>query len=466
MSLRSASLVAFLVPVLSPAVALAQKDKDLKKWPDEVAAIMLPQEEKTYRGLKDKADREEFQKIFWARRDPDLDTPENEFMATYEKQKAEADQRYKVPGTAGSRTDCGRVFILLGEPNEVQKDGEGSPRAPETWTFRDRPGQTFTGGQAQISFDENCALPPGARTAEQLNRVAETKIAHPNIDYRPSGGHLTKLVDLLPKPTPAQALLKEPRQDFTVSAQASYLKVQDGGTALLGLVRGDATGLPVEDQAGKKVARVTVVAQAVADDGKPAAFAENETQAEVGPDNTFVGSFRMGLKPGKYTLKAGALDAKSNKGAVASVPVEVPDLNKGELTIAGPVILRDVEEVSDPASSARHAYSAFELGGNRLIPRFGSVLAKTDTPSFFYQYYDAALDPTGKASVVASLSVLKEGKPVAKAPDQTFENPIGGTVVGPVPLANYEPGTYVVQIKIQDNIAKKPYTQEVPFELK
>jgi hypothetical protein len=69
--------------------------------------------------------------------------------------------------------------------------------------------------------------------------------------------------------------------------------------------------------------------------------------------------------------------------------------------------------------------------------------------------------------VTASLAILKGGRtPVARAADQPFDIPVGGTVIGPVPLAKYEPGAYVIQLKIKDNIANKEITKEFPFEIK
>ena len=44
-------------------MAADKLDKESKKWLEEVRPLLLPDEEKTFRGLKDKADREEFQKI-------------------------------------------------------------------------------------------------------------------------------------------------------------------------------------------------------------------------------------------------------------------------------------------------------------------------------------------------------------------------------------------------------------------
>jgi hypothetical protein len=310
-------------------------------------------------------------------------------------------------------------------------------------------------------------LPPGARLGEQLDRLAEAKIAQPNIGYKFDKGRLVKLADQLPKPSPAQALLKTPRQDFPVASQAGFLKVQDGGTALLGLVQGDASSLAVEDVGGHKKARVVVAANATNADGKVAAFFEQATLADV-MDGHFVAGFRMGLKPGKYTLRAAALEEKSGKGGAVDAPVEVPDLNRGDLA-ATLIALQDVEELSEGSLDPHHPFAAFDLAKARLIPRFAGVFAKSEAVLFFYQVYDAKVDEaTSKGSAVASVSVLKApGRgAVAKAADQSYDTAVFGTVVGPIPLEKYEAGKYILQLKVRDNVAKKDLTQEIPFEVK
>jgi GWxTD domain-containing protein len=135
MSLRPKLALALAVLSLAPAAARADKlDKEDKKWLDEVRPLMLPDEEKTFRDLKDKAERVEFQKIFWARRDPDLDTAENEYQATYTTERAEVDRLFMVAGQNGSATDCGRVYLLLGKPDDMKQDKQSgdapSPSAP------------------------------------------------------------------------------------------------------------------------------------------------------------------------------------------------------------------------------------------------------------------------------------------------------------------------------------------------
>jgi GWxTD domain-containing protein len=475
-STRFATLLA--VTLLSPGLAAAQKlDKDDKKFLEDVRPILLADEEKTFRALKDKADRLEFQKIFWARRDPELGTPENEFQTGYAKARDEADIQFRLAAQAGSTTDCGRTFILLGKADELHEDATASPglRAPQTWTYRDKPGQTFQGGKAVIAFDADCRAPSGF--PQQLDRIAASKVLQPNINYRTGkDGHLVKLAELLPRDTAARGLFKQPREDFPVAVRASYLKVADGGTALLGLIRGEAAGLAVADSAGTKSVNVSVAAGALGEDGKEAGWTEQTMSVPVGPDGAFLASFKLGLRPGKYTLKAGAVDVKGGKASLASIPVEVPDFSKVESAADGSVakvlsgsllVVRNIEDLGPSGSSPEHPFSAFELGRVRLTPTFAGIVHKADQVELFYQVYDLRLDPaTGKANAVAVVSVLKENKaPVAKAPPNPIETDFAGSSVGPLLLAGFEPGKYIVQLKVVDNVAKKDLVQEAPLEV-
>ena len=479
---RSAFILA--LALLPPGLAAAQKlDKDDKKWLDDVRPILTADEEKTYKGLKEKGDRLEFQKIFWARRDADLATPENEFQAEYAKARAEADTKFRASGMTGSLTDCGRTLILLGKPDEVQEETMSSPGmlVPQTWTYRDRPGQTFQGGKAEIAFDGDCRAPGGF--SSQLDRIAASRVLQPNIDYRTGkDGRLVKLADLLPRDTAARALFKQPREDFPTAVRASYLKVADGGTALLGLLRGEAVGLAVAESGGTKRVNVSVAAGAVAEDGKEAGWTEQTMSVPVGADGAFVASFKLGLRPGKYTLKAGAVDVKGGKAALTSSPIEVPDFAKveaapdgttGKVLSASVLVIKGVEELGAGAPNPEHPLAAFELGRVRLIPAFGGMAHKADQIELFYQVYDLRLDPaTGKANAVAVVSILKDGKtPVAKAPPNPIETEFAGSSVGPIPLSGgegmytYEPGKYVVQLKVEDKVAKKNLVQETPLEV-
>jgi GWxTD domain-containing protein len=469
MSLRPTLALAVALLSLAPVSARADKlDKEDKKWLDEVRPIMLPDEERSFRDLKDKADRLEFQKIFWARRDPDLDTPDNEFQAGYNTSRAEADRQFKVGSQAGSATDCGRVYLLLGKPDDMKADKINAEtptlRPPEVWTYRDRPGQTFTGGEVKIGFERDCQLPQGARLGEQLNRVAESRITQPNIAYKKAAdGHLVKLADQLPKPSPAQALLKAPRQDFPLATQSTMmLRSPDGGTYLAGLVH--ATGVPHDASAGK-TANVGVVVQALDAQGKVAAVRDRQVTGEFADDGSVTASYGVILRPGKYTMNVAVVDPKTGKGSVASAPVEVPDLGNGELKTTPLVLLQGIQE-GGATPDPKDPLADFILGTNRLVPAFDNSFQKSGSLSVVGAVYNAAKDPAGKSSLTWSFSIFKDGKPVAKTDDQVVESEMASPSIGPVPLANFAPGKYVVQLKVKDNVAKKDYTQDAPFEVK
>ena len=216
--LRSSVLALAGFLLLPSAAARAQKlDSDDLKFLREVRPLILRDEEAVYKKLGDRGDRLEFQKIFWARRDPDLGTPENEFRKRYLVDRAKADETYRVAGTPGASTDCGRVFILLGKPDDEQRRGSSPHSTPGDfdrpagrqglvaisdevlyWIYKDRPGLHFPGGQAIIAFDHECRA--GSDLAPQLDRIAAAKVVHPNIGYRiGQDGHLVRLADQLPR---------------------------------------------------------------------------------------------------------------------------------------------------------------------------------------------------------------------------------------------------------------------------
>lgn len=483
-SLRATPALAAALALVAPAAARAadKLDKEAKKWLEDVRPLLLPDEEKTFRGLN-KGDREEFQKIFWARRDPNLETPVNEYRTEYETTKADVDTRYRVTGRAGSATDCGRVYILLGAPDDVKREpgtGGGS-RTPETWIYRDRPTMKFKDGQALILFDAECQLPQGARLAEQMSRVAESKIANPNLDYRTGGdGRLVKLADQLPKPSPGSALLKAPRQDFTAAAQSKmFLRSPGGGGSYLaGLVRGDASAMKIDQSSGKKTVRVLVATQAVDEAGKATPVTEREVIAEVAEDGSFLTSYGMAAKPGSYTVNVAVVDTAGQKGTVVSSPLKMPDFGTDELAMSDVMILEDVQEgVTVPATDP---YWAFSLGNTRLLPHFDNAFRPSDSVMLLGVLYNAKTEdapvvvdaaasaepPPAKASLTVGFTISKDGKLVAQAPDQSYDTPSATPGVGPVPLAKYGPGKYLVKMKVRDNLAKKDYTKEAEFEIR
>jgi len=105
--------------ILKPPV-----DSNSQKFLDLIRYIVTPQEERIFREMPPE-DRGEFIKDFWARRDSDPSTPENEFRSVYYTRLAVADKAFRAGIPPGWMTDKGRIYILLGPPTDVIKKPMG-----------------------------------------------------------------------------------------------------------------------------------------------------------------------------------------------------------------------------------------------------------------------------------------------------------------------------------------------------
>ena len=110
--------------------AFAQKKKSSKDLPptyrkwleEEVVYIITPKEKEVFLQLETDREREIFIDAFWKQRDPDPLTPENEFRVEHYKRLAYANQFLGKEGPgAGWRSDMGRLHIILGAPQQIER---------------------------------------------------------------------------------------------------------------------------------------------------------------------------------------------------------------------------------------------------------------------------------------------------------------------------------------------------------
>ena len=80
--------------------------------------IMTREEEEIFKHLPDKDSRQEFIQDFWAKRDPDPETEENEYKEEFYRRIQYANERFNE-GVPGWKTDRGRIYIYLGAPDKT-----------------------------------------------------------------------------------------------------------------------------------------------------------------------------------------------------------------------------------------------------------------------------------------------------------------------------------------------------------
>lgn len=118
-SLASIILV-FLIAVSCHFVGEVALDPDSKNFYETARLIMTKEEKEIFHHLPHKKSRQEFIKDFWAKRDPDPDTEENEFKDEFFRRIEYANRHFKE-GIPGWKTDRGRIYIYLGEPDKVEQ---------------------------------------------------------------------------------------------------------------------------------------------------------------------------------------------------------------------------------------------------------------------------------------------------------------------------------------------------------
>src|SRR5436309_4804791 len=92
-----------------------------KKWlQEDVLYIITEEEKKVFKDLQTEEERENFIEQFWVRRDSDPRTSENEFKEEHYRRIAHANERF-ASGIPGWKTDRGRIYILYGPPDDVEK---------------------------------------------------------------------------------------------------------------------------------------------------------------------------------------------------------------------------------------------------------------------------------------------------------------------------------------------------------
>jgi hypothetical protein len=344
---------------------------------------------------------------------------------------------------------------------------DGAEREPETWVYRDRSDlpYSFTGAELEIPFDSECRFAEGGMLAEDLHRAAAAFVTRPDLGYtRGSDGHLTPLAVAVAASSGAGAgareLLATPRSDFSLAVESKLLMRGPKGEAYVaGLVRAaaGAAGTP---------ARLSLAAQAQDAAGQPVASVARDVTARPEADGSLVASWGLSLKPGRYKVTVAALLPEPGKGSVSAVDVEVPDFG-GTALVASPLVVYPDEPPAGGSASPSDPYASMQLGPTRLHPRFGNVFAPSDSLMVVATLYGAKADPaTGQAGLRSRFTILKDGRPVARGAEDVFTTPDAVASVGPIPLADYAPGAYVVRLDVTDAVTKQTLRQETAFEIR
>lgn len=119
--------------------------EDDQHFLSQVRYIITRGEKKKFLSLASQADRVQFRKEFWKKRDPDPTTEDNEFKRQFLDRVEEANRLFSHGGSPGWLSDRGRVHILIGPP-------EYKRVYPTGYRMGDLPSEVWVYGTFPIIF--------------------------------------------------------------------------------------------------------------------------------------------------------------------------------------------------------------------------------------------------------------------------------------------------------------------------
>jgi GWxTD domain-containing protein len=138
-----------------------------KTWLDQdVSYIISDEERKAFKTLSNDEERDAFIENFWLRRNPNPDSPENEFREEHYRRIAYANEHYAA-GKPGWKTDRGHIYISFGPADSIDSHpsggsyqrpteeggGETSTFPFEVWHYRYLEG---IGENIDLEFVDSC----------------------------------------------------------------------------------------------------------------------------------------------------------------------------------------------------------------------------------------------------------------------------------------------------------------------
>ena len=154
--------VAFLLLLCLGLSSFAARQDDkfpprYRAWlEEEVVYIITPIEKEVFLKLQSDRERAMFIEAFWKQRDPTPNSPDNEFRSEHYRRLNHANRVLgRETPRPGWRTDRGRIYILLGEPNDIQRfDGKADIYATEVWFYQNKEEAGLPAGFNVVFFKE------------------------------------------------------------------------------------------------------------------------------------------------------------------------------------------------------------------------------------------------------------------------------------------------------------------------
>ncbi len=510
----------------------AQKAKDqrrteladhFKKWlKEDVVYIISDEEKEIFSKLTTDEEREAFIEQFWARRNSNPASPENEFKIEHYRRIQYANDWFRS-GEAGWKTDRGRIYIMYGPPTEVTRYNGGQYERTynegggvtttwpfERWVYRHLEG---IGDNVELEFvddtlagDYHLAMFPWEKDA-LLNVPNAGLTLEESLGLAPKSDRIRNLYAGNPQPTPFNSpafrdsiferlhsffsLQRPPAIQFkdlkeVVTANIQYNMLPFQVRADWVYVGNDEALVPVtlkvenrdltyKTTLGSQEATVNVYGSVRNLQGNTVAEFEDTLTTDYTPEtfeyHTFQNSVyqkQVLLRAGLYRLDLVLKDVAGGKTGALQTRLQVPKIGQEALSLSPVILSKKVLELTKTGERP----GLFEVGDLKIIPEVGDTFLTRDLLHFYFQAYNARLDQvTGNPSLAISYSLRTgDGKLIMSKVDDEgelihYHSPQRVICLGRIPLKDLSPGSYRLDLEIQDQLSRQRVTTSANFKL-
>jgi GWxTD domain-containing protein len=497
-----------------------------KKWLDEdVAYIITPEEKEAFLRLGTDEEREQFIEQFWLRRDPTPDTPDNENREEHYRRIAYANERFSS-GKPGWRTDRGRIYIAWGPPDEIEShpsggayyrewsEGGGSTSTYpfERWRYRYLEGvgeqiilefvdPSFS-GEYRLTIDpsEKDALlyvpNAGLSALEEMgivdkgSRFDRTDGTHnplrpgelgPGNAQRSGFDQFERLRILAAVMKPPEVKFKDleelvrTRISFNLlpfETRTDFLRVTDE-TILVPItisVRKRDVTFKFENGIHRSV--VNVFGRITTMTGRTVQTFEDILSVDV-PASLFEQSLdlptvyqkALPLRPGLYKLNLVLKDVNNGNIGTLEQRLAVPQFEEGKLAHSTLILADQIERVATKNVGA----GQFVIGDTKVRPAVPEDFNRDERLGIYLQVYNLSVsDQTHKPDVLIEYTVQKGSQTVFSHSETTEQVPRVGqqmTLEKVLPLTNFEPGEYTLNIRVTDQLNHQSINPTATFRV-
>jgi GWxTD domain-containing protein len=499
-------------------------DSQYKKWLNEdVIYIVTPEEKNAFLHLSTNEEREQFIEQFWARRNPDPDSPENSFKEEHYRRIAYTNEHY-ASGIPGWKTDRGRIYIMWGPPDEIQSHptggtyerpfseggGQTSTYPFEDWRYRYLEGMgedvelefvdpTSTGEyHLTIDASEKDALlyvPGAGLTLAESMGLADKTQRFRNSDgthnAAPAGGGLTpesmeeftrlqKYADIF-KPPPVkfkdlEAIVTSRlvRDQVKFDYRFDFMRITSDTVLVPITIQIGRRQMSFQEKDGVDTSTVNLFARVTSLSGRIVQTFEDTMRTDL-PASLLQQSLSgasiyqkaVPLRPGLYRLDIVLKDVNNGNVGVVNTRLAVPRFEDDQLSSSSLILADQIQRVS----MKDIGLGQFVLGDVKVRPKMDKTFTPSDSMGVFLQVYNLKVDDkTHKADASVEYRVTKAGEssgsPLLKFALSSDKLPEHGeelTLENMITLGSLTPGKYKLEVSVTDNLSKQTITPTEDF---